>query len=86
MPIRERTRDRDERIYDFYRNLWLGSDAPRLCGPGQAQINPPSSEIAVFEDEVVVNEAAVRGFVRATGYRSTDNQARVPLDFSIVLG
>ncbi|KAI0130232.1 acyl transferase domain-containing protein [Xylariales sp. AK1849] len=84
-PIVERITDRHERIYNFYERLWIGASLARKISAHDTD-EALYAQMTDFEEQVIVDESAVRKFIQATGYRSTNKRVHVPLDFSIVLG
>lgn len=80
-PIWEVMSDRNHRVYDFYRELWLGQSVP-AAQPDQPTSSPEST---VFEDSVVMDEAHARLFSQAVGYDKAYKDEHVPMDLGIVL-
>ena len=81
-PIREVIDDRNDRIYDFYRRLWLGTERPMDAVPEDSTQTP---DIAVFEDDFEVDEVGVRLFNSATSRQGHRNSNQVKMDLAIVL-
>ncbi|OBR05648.1 Fatty acid synthase [Colletotrichum higginsianum IMI 349063] len=81
-PIREVIDDRNERIGDMYRQLWTsGSESTTTPGPSESR-----ADLSTFDGTYTCDEALVRDFNRAVGYRSPTQHERVLLDFAIVVG
>jgi fatty acid synthase subunit beta len=80
-PIREVVEDRDQRIYDFYRQLWLGEVDPTKSTARRVQ----RPETASFEDKFTVDDAVVRKFNQTIGYDVAYKHEQVPMDLAIVL-
>ena len=76
-PIREVEQGREQRIYDMYRQLWLGDAAL----PSAESSSPESN---VFEDRFTVERSRVAAFNRAVGYHKAHRSEKVPMDFAIV--
>ncbi|KAK6208579.1 fatty acid synthase [Colletotrichum tabaci] len=81
-PIREVIEDRNERIGDMYRQLWTSeSESTTRPGPSESR-----ADLSTFDGIYTCDEALVRDFNRAVGYRSPTQHERVLLDFAIVVG
>lgn len=78
-PIREVMGDRNQRICDFYRQLWLGSDDDRI-GAADPRRNR-------FEDTFDISQKDIQQFNRAIGYERgcRNDPDTIPMDFAIVL-
>ena len=81
-PIREVVEDRNCRIYDFYRRLWLGTERSVDAVPEDSTQTP---ETAVFEDDLEIDEVRVRLFNSATSPQGHRNSNQVKMDLAIVL-
>jgi fatty acid synthase subunit beta len=73
--IHENSVDRNQQIYNMYRQLWLGEI------PTTPESPPESS---VFEGSFKIDRARVQAFNRAVGYDKAHRAEKVPLDFAIV--
>lgn len=80
-PIHEVMQGRDPRIYDFYRQLWLGESSRKTPSNPHAQ----DPENTVFEDTFTVDEACARCFNRAIGYDKAYRDEHISMDLGIVL-
>lgn len=80
--MREVTEDRDRRVYDVYRQLWLRDVADR------AATEQGSPETNVFEACFVVDQARVDAFNNRVSARAThaavNDRQPVPMDFAMV--
>ncbi|KAI6082719.1 fatty acid synthase beta subunit [Hypoxylon rubiginosum] len=83
-PIREEMASRNERIKDFYYQLWFGND--RAAGPSDATV-------ARFDGGMTtVSSSAIRQFARAVGNTAEAYIERpgrdhlAPMDFAIIVG
>ncbi|KAI0178899.1 fatty acid synthase beta subunit [Hypoxylon sp. FL1284] len=83
-PIREEIASRNERIKDFYYQLWFGNDRPAA----------PSDAAATRYDGGVttISSSAIRQFARAVGNTAESYIERpgrdhlAPMDFAIIIG
>ena len=78
-PVWEVMGDRDQRICDFYRQLWLGD------GNLSTRTGDPSKNC--FEDTFDISQEELQQFNRATGYERgcRSDPDSIPMDFGIVL-
>lgn len=78
--IREDEQGRKERIYEMYRQLWLGSSTARDPG-ASLQFRP---ETSTFKSTFTLTRPVIQAFNRAIAYHPAHRTERVPLDFAIV--
>ena len=82
-PMREISEDRNRRVYDFYRRLWLGAEDAKATAAAVADDQTP--ETAVFEDRMTVDEMRVRSFNNAIGRKGLRKNDQAPLHLAIAV-